>query len=359
MPTRGRPVPSVVAIASHRAITKGPRHDPSSPTDPPAPPAPPRRRRRRRRRPPSSVAALVRPLARRAKDVHFGLDNDNADQPVHPAARRGRQAAHGQHRRAVRPGRTTTSSSATWAVTPCSVAKPRHPDRRARRRARTQQRRARRRDGQRRQHLGARRRQRRLHRQRGQGHMVFAPFVEKDDGELLLQMWNGRKIPKVDIDAPPQFSCTIVPVPKSEKLGAQFLVRFNVNGVPVVTVRQKDVEQRLLPQPGGGQGHARRLTVSTRPSHDGLAGPGARPRRRHPGPGREITMRRPRRRGRREHRRAARGPVLARPLRAGHDRRPRRHPPRPEPRGGVPQGRHAHGLLAEAGRPSWRRCSRA
>ena len=40
--------------------------------------------------------------------------------------------------------------------------------------------------GQRRQHLGARRRQRRLHRRGGQGHMVFAPFVKDDDGDLLL-----------------------------------------------------------------------------------------------------------------------------------------------------------------------------
>ena len=59
----------------------------------------------------------------------------------------------------------------------------------------------------------------------------------------------NRKIPHVDIDAKPQFSCTIVEVPDSEHLGFQHLVRFNVNGSPVVTVRQKDVERVFCPSP--------------------------------------------------------------------------------------------------------------
>jgi hypothetical protein len=87
----------------------------------------------------------------------------------------------------------------------------------------------------------------------GRDDMVFAPFVKEADGDLLLQKWKGRKIPKVVIDASPQFSCTIVPVPKSERLGAQFLVRFNVNGVPAVTVRQKDVERVFCPCPDEGK----------------------------------------------------------------------------------------------------------
>jgi hypothetical protein len=87
----------------------------------------------------------------------------------------------------------------------------------------------------------------------GRDTMVFAPFVTDDDGDLLLQRWKGRKIPKVKIDAAPQFSCTIVPVPKAQKLGAQFLVRFNVNGVPAVTVRQRDVERVFCPSPDEGK----------------------------------------------------------------------------------------------------------
>jgi hypothetical protein len=87
----------------------------------------------------------------------------------------------------------------------------------------------------------------------GRDDMVFAPFVTDDDGDLVLERWKGRKIPKVDIDGAPQFSCTIVKVPKREKLGAQFLVRFNVNDVPAVTVRQKDVERVFCPSPHEGR----------------------------------------------------------------------------------------------------------
>jgi hypothetical protein len=83
--------------------------------------------------------------------------------------------------------------------------------------------------------------------------MVFAPFVTDDDDELVLTRWQGRRIPRVEIDAQPAFSCTIVRVPAAQRLGAQFLVRFNVNGNPVVTVRQKDVERVFCPSPDEGK----------------------------------------------------------------------------------------------------------
>ena len=90
--------------------------------------------------------------------------------------------------------------------------------------------------------------------------MIFAPFVENADGSLLLTRSYGRKIPHVSIDAQPTFSCTVVPVPESQRLGAQFLVRFNVNGTPVVTVRQKDVEKVYCPSPQAGHAQVARLT---------------------------------------------------------------------------------------------------
>ena len=62
------------------------------------------------------------------------------------------------------------------------------------------------------------------------------------------------------IDAQPAFTCTVVPVPAAERLGAQFLVRFNVNGTPVVTVRQKDVEKVFCPSPEAGKAVVARLT---------------------------------------------------------------------------------------------------
>jgi len=90
--------------------------------------------------------------------------------------------------------------------------------------------------------------------------MVFAPFVEDASGGLLLTTYAGRQIPHVKIDALPAFSCTVVPVPESEHLGAQFLVRFNVNGTPVVTVRQKDVEKVFCPSPDAGMALVAKLT---------------------------------------------------------------------------------------------------
>lgn len=83
--------------------------------------------------------------------------------------------------------------------------------------------------------------------------MVFAPFVLEDDGSLLITKDRGRKIPRVDIDDQDAFTCTIVRVPASERLGFQFLVRFNVNATPVVTVRQKDVERVYCPSPYAGR----------------------------------------------------------------------------------------------------------
>ncbi len=87
----------------------------------------------------------------------------------------------------------------------------------------------------------------------GRDSMVFAPFVTKPGGSLLLERFHGRKVPRVDIDGLPQFSCRIVDVPASERLGVDFLVRFNVDGTPAVTVRQRDVERVLCPSPREGK----------------------------------------------------------------------------------------------------------
>ena len=96
--------------------------------------------------------------------------------------------------------------------------------------------------------------------------MIFAPFVENAERRAAAHPEHGRKIPHVDIDAQPAFTCTVVPVPESEHLGAQFLVRFNVDGIPVVTVRQKDVEKVYCPSPEPGKAMLARLDrAATRP----------------------------------------------------------------------------------------------
>lgn len=83
--------------------------------------------------------------------------------------------------------------------------------------------------------------------QEGYDTMIFAPFVKNPDGSLKLERRYHRLVPRVVADGAPQFTCDIVPVPKSQKLGFQFLVRFNVKGVPAVTVRQRDVERVFCP----------------------------------------------------------------------------------------------------------------
>jgi hypothetical protein len=88
--------------------------------------------------------------------------------------------------------------------------------------------------------------------------MIFAPFVTEAGGALLLTRAHGRKIPHVDIDGQ-SATCTVVPVPDSENLGFQFLVRFNVNNVPVASVRQKDVEKVYCPSPTPGTALLARL----------------------------------------------------------------------------------------------------
>ena len=98
--------------------------------------------------------------------------------------------------------------------------------------------------------------------------MIFAPFVEKSDGSLMLTRYRHRQVPRVDIDAQPAFSCTIVKVPASQRLGFQFLVRFNVNGNPVVTVRQKDVERVFCPSPTEGKVKVADLTDAHPAFHD-------------------------------------------------------------------------------------------
>ena len=77
---------------------------------------------------------------------------------------------------------------------------------------------------------------------------IFAQSANTD-GSLRLEQVNGRQIPRVKIDELPQFSCTIINVPPEQQLGAEHLVRFNVNDSPVVSVRLRQVEQVLCPSP--------------------------------------------------------------------------------------------------------------
>ena len=95
---------------------------------------------------------------------------------------------------------------------------------------------------------------------RGYDTMVFAPFATRSNGAIRHERWAGRLVPRVDISGKPGLTCEIVEVPPSEQLGEQFLVRFLVNGVMAVTVRQKDVERVLCPSPDAGRARVADLT---------------------------------------------------------------------------------------------------
>jgi hypothetical protein len=102
----------------------------------------------------------------------------------------------------------------------------------------------------------------------GNDAMVFAPLLKKADGSLVLVRHAGRKVPRVDISAQADLSCTILKIPPEQQFGAQFLVRFNVDGDPVASVRLKDVEQLLCPSAATGDAAVADLTVADPVFHD-------------------------------------------------------------------------------------------
>jgi hypothetical protein len=79
---------------------------------------------------------------------------------------------------------------------------------------------------------------------------ILAPFV-LDDGELALDRFKGRTIPRVSIDEKPQFSCTIESAAGAVG-GYDYLVRFFANGNLAVTIRLAGAEWVLCPSPNPG-----------------------------------------------------------------------------------------------------------
>ena len=111
--------------------------------------------------------------------------------------------------------------------------------------------------------------------------MIFAPFVENTDGSLLITRTLRTQDPAREDRRPAgvhlhgRATCR-----RRNGSAAQFLVRFNVNGNPVVTVRQKDVEKVFCPSPEAGKAVAG-AADRRRPHHlpHRVAGPDPRHRR--------------------------------------------------------------------------------
>lgn len=97
----------------------------------------------------------------------------------------------------------------------------------------------------------------------GRDTMIFGPLVTAADGSLVLRRTLGRSVPRVVLGGPSTYGCTLVPVPASEQIGVQYLVRFTVSGAPVATVRLKDVEQVVCPGPTAGTARVADLTAAS------------------------------------------------------------------------------------------------
>lgn len=102
--------------------------------------------------------------------------------------------------------------------------------------------------------------------------MIFAPLRLDASGSPALRRYGGRLVPQVTTGGLPRFGCTIVAVSPGRRLGFDHLVRFTVDGAPVVTVRQRGVERVICPSPHADrarvadlrQAHPRFTEVTTR-----------------------------------------------------------------------------------------------
>jgi len=86
---------------------------------------------------------------------------------------------------------------------------------------------------------------------RGRDTQIVAPFVLDGNGDLALEWFKGRTIPRVSIDEKPQFSCTIESAAGVLE-GYDYLVRFFANGNLAVTIRLAETESVLCPSANAG-----------------------------------------------------------------------------------------------------------
>ncbi len=92
--------------------------------------------------------------------------------------------------------------------------------------------------------------------------MVVGSLATNADGSPKLAWSHNRQIPRVRVDHLSEISCTLVPVPATSQPGFEYLLRIAVNGVPTATVRQKDIEQVLCPSAERGSVRVASLTTA-------------------------------------------------------------------------------------------------
>jgi hypothetical protein len=92
----------------------------------------------------------------------------------------------------------------------------------------------------------------------GRDTVVMGP-LRLEGASLALERFRDRWVPRADLGGQPGSSCEVISAPPEEHLGAQYLVRFVVDGVPVGSARLKDVERLVCPSPEEGYADVARL----------------------------------------------------------------------------------------------------
>jgi hypothetical protein len=94
--------------------------------------------------------------------------------------------------------------------------------------------------------------------------LVVGPVLTTVGGGLRLDTRTlNRAIPKVHLDGASNQTCQLVPVPESEHLGVQYLLRISVDGVLQNTLRLKQMEAVVCPGPYTGTARVADLTDGT------------------------------------------------------------------------------------------------
>jgi hypothetical protein len=92
--------------------------------------------------------------------------------------------------------------------------------------------------------------------------LIVGPVLTTIGGALRLDTWTlDRAIPKVNLARAANQTCDLVPVPESEHLGVQYLLRLSVEGVLQNTLRLKEMEAVVCPGPYAGTARVADLTA--------------------------------------------------------------------------------------------------
>jgi hypothetical protein len=97
----------------------------------------------------------------------------------------------------------------------------------------------------------------------GSDTLIVGPVRKTSGGAIRLDTVSlNRTIPHVDIDGFPRYGCILVPVPATEQLGVQYLLRFTIDGSVMNTLRVKDTERVICPGKDSDKAEVADLTVA-------------------------------------------------------------------------------------------------